>query len=619
MDSGSQGTQQGCTRNAQALPERVFVMAIGSLRLNVVERLARQGRMPAFRRILGQGAAAPNLLNLYPNKSHTAWISALTGASAGVHRAISILRSETGAPPFQQDVLGAICQADYLWEAAERQGKNCIVLNFPDCWPPRMKRGIQIGGASLSVNATFHSGQVLEYRGPVHRFALAADELFCTEPGEGVSAMELTDIARIGSRSEGAGHGVAARLPLACRDSDRPLAKKPVLWLVHDIGSSGATICEDEKWESPLAVVEPGKWSPRIDLAVDTAEGLRRAALRVKLLEFDIRRRYAKLYVSPLCALRDGRVSPAGAAPELADLPTFPIPTPVFLQPYSAKWLDPQSQRELLDMNNAWQLDALRALLRRPFELFVFHTNDIDWAEHAVAHHWRSGMSRDECERLIDGAYEDLDRLLAGLLDVLPPGTALLIMSQHGVVEPWDSRPSPSTADILHQAGLLARDSTGAIDYEASRAFPGADGGFVNVRPWRPVSEDEIALRQRNLDETLRVLSAAANPGTGQRVFSVALPWEAAAPFGIGGPREADIMVLRPAPFGGIHGACYPLEAEGESDLRGFLLFVGPGVKAGAREERPVYPEDLAPTAAQLLGIRPPGDCEGRILWRMLQ
>jgi hypothetical protein len=53
----------------------VFVMAAGSLRLPVIERLARQGRMPALVRLLREAAVAPELLYLYPIKSCTPWIS----------------------------------------------------------------------------------------------------------------------------------------------------------------------------------------------------------------------------------------------------------------------------------------------------------------------------------------------------------------------------------------------------------------------------------------------------------------------------------------------------------------------------------------------------------------
>ncbi|MCX7011374.1 MAG: alkaline phosphatase family protein, partial [Candidatus Sumerlaeota bacterium] len=126
--------------------QSVFLLGLGSVRLSVVERLVRQGRAPAFARLLLEGASAPELINLYPNKSHAAWISAASGATAGTHGVVSILTTDTGGPPYRQELLGSVRRAEYLWEAAERQGKQAIVLNWPDSWPSRLRKGIQIGG-----------------------------------------------------------------------------------------------------------------------------------------------------------------------------------------------------------------------------------------------------------------------------------------------------------------------------------------------------------------------------------------------------------------------------------------------------------------------------------------
>jgi len=603
---------------AATAPGPVFVMALGSARLAVMERLAAQDRMPAFKRLLAEGAVAPELLNLYPNKSHTPWLDAATGATAGAHRVLSIMTSESGAPPFRQDLLGVVRQSEFLWEAAERQGKLPIVLNFPDAWPSRLTRGIQIGGASLSVNATFYTGAAEAYRGPIHRFALAADELFSTEAAEGHTPMKLVPLEQSGARPPGVSAGLAARLELGCKDPDREIARKPALWLVAPAGGSAPLIYLDGAWAKPPATAQAGSWTQRIDLRVESTSGPVDAALRIKLLSLDANAGSARLYVTPLSAIRDGRVAPPGAAPELAKLKTIPIPTPTFLEPYSAQRLDPNSQRELLAMNGDWCLEALRELLKRPFDLFVFHTNDVDWAEHAVLRHYRNGLSRQECRRLVEGVYEDLDKLLAGILAALPPRTTLLMMSQHGVIDPWDQRPSPSTMDLLEKAGLLHRRGA-AVDYEKSAAYPGPEGGFVYVRPRNPQTPEQEAEREKNLRAAIRALATAVDGPSGQRVFSVVLPWEDAAPFGLHGKRHADILALRPAEFGGIHGACYPLTAGGESTLKGFYLFWGARARAGIRENRPVGPADIAPTAAHLLGIEPPADSSGGVLRGMLR
>ncbi|MBK7930970.1 MAG: alkaline phosphatase family protein [Bryobacterales bacterium] len=75
---------------------KVFVMGIGSVRLPVMERLARQGRMPAFARLMKEGFAGSGVAQCVSEQEHTPWVSAATGAPAGTHRIISMMASENG-------------------------------------------------------------------------------------------------------------------------------------------------------------------------------------------------------------------------------------------------------------------------------------------------------------------------------------------------------------------------------------------------------------------------------------------------------------------------------------------------------------------------------------------
>ncbi len=42
-------------------------------------------------------------------------------------------------------------KAEYLWEALDKAGKRCVVLNYPSSWPSTMKHGIVVGGPGMSV------------------------------------------------------------------------------------------------------------------------------------------------------------------------------------------------------------------------------------------------------------------------------------------------------------------------------------------------------------------------------------------------------------------------------------------------------------------------------------
>jgi predicted AlkP superfamily phosphohydrolase/phosphomutase len=600
-------------------PGKVFTMAVGTVRMTVIERLIKQGRMPVFEKLIREGAVTSELLNLCANKSHAALISAFTGATTGTHRAITILRAENGKPPLRQDLLGKICRTEYLWDTAERQGKKVIVLNFPDSWPSKIKKGILIAGASLNVNATLYEGPYERSMGfPVFRYAVAADEVFSTKPETGWSEMKFLPLKQSGAKPAGIKQGFAARLPLKCNTPDREILKKPVLWLIIDSKDNSVSIFNDGQWKAPLGTVAPGKWSTRLDMNVETGGGTIAVAFKMKLMELDIQKLAGKLYVSPLGPINDGRMIPDGGVPELATLKTFPLPGSVVMN-RDAALLDPVSQRELLAMSGDWYIDALRVLIQKPFDLFVFQTNDLDWGEHSLTKHFRNGVSKEECIKIIDNLYEDLDQQVGKIIKLLPSETTFLLMSPHGCVNPWDIKGSKSANEILANAGLLIKTSSGEIDYDKSLAYPAPEGeGFVNVAPWQPKTPEEIAEREKNLQKACSALSSATDEKTGERIFTVVLPWDDAAPFGLSGPSQADIITFKPPAYGGIHGPCWPLTVKGESDIKGMCLLWGPGIHPGSRETHPVYPEDIAPTAAYLLGIDPPADSEGKVLYRML-
>jgi hypothetical protein len=609
-------SQAGFSANVGEYPERIMLLGIATARLGVIRDLVAQGGMPTFARLLREGAVASNCANFNVSKTHPGWITIGTGASAGTHRVFSWRINDSDSDGFSQSLLGEQRQTEYLWEAAERQGKKVIVMAWPDSWPSRLKNGLQVGGACLGPNGTFFEGAIGTTNAPVHRFALGADEYFSTESGEGISPLIIQSLADSDANPAGITQGLAARLPLRFFHSDRPLGKTPVYWLVIPENGQENLLYEEGQWSQPVTTVNTGKWTGRVDMQVETGDGVVPAALRMKLLSLNAEMRKGALYVTPICALNDGRIHPEGGAPEIAQLKALALPTPVFLSTYSAQKLDFASQRELLDMSNRWYVEAAEALLQRPFDLFAMMSNNIDWVEHALWNKFNNGATRAECEKFLTGCYEDMDRMVGDILAAIPAGTAVCVVSEHGVIDPWDSVRAPSTDKILSNAGLLVFNKSRGIDLDKSKAY--VKDHLIHVLPEHPVNEQERGLKDERCREILSVLSAAVISGTKDRVFSVVLKWEDAAPFGYFGKPAGDVVVLRTPPQGNLHGAVYPLDADGWSSLKPMILLWGPGIKPGSEETRPTRLEDVAPTLSLLGGMAPPEQCEGRPLWSLL-
>ena len=62
-----------------------------------------------------------------------------------------------------------------------------------------------------------------------------------------------------------------------------------------------------------------------------------------------------------------------------------------------------------------------------------------------------------------------------------------------------------------------------------------------------------------------------------------------------------------------------PEASVGYASNRPVFMLSGPGIRQGARGDRRVNLVDVAPTLAHALGIHPPRQCEGRIVWEVFE
>jgi arylsulfatase A-like enzyme len=207
------------------------------------------------------------------------------------------------------------------------------------------------------------------------------------------------------------------------------------------------------------------------------------------------------------------------------------------------------------------------------------------------------GPDAEETRAALRGQDAELGRLLAGL-DARGAWaqTTLLLVSDHGMVEVSRTVDAMAT---LGEVGIRGRLVNG--------------GAFAHVfleDPARAAEAAAVLDAQDGLDawvaaeipERLRY----RHPTRTGDVFALAAP-----PVRIGGSASS----LRDLQFAlgrlagrrlGLHG----YDPAAVPEMGGIFLALGRGVPAGARPGR-VRALDVAPTAARLLGIAPPADCEG--------
>ena len=106
---------------------------------------------------------------------------------------------------------------------------------------------------------------------------------------------------------------------------------------------------------------------------------------------------------------------------------------------------------------------------------------------------------------------------------------------------------------------------------------------------------------------------------TGKRIVSIALHNKDAVLLGMGGPEAADIIIMMHEDYNFDHGDSLST-AIGHNDTSVGPIFVaaGPGVKTAYEIKGYVREVDVAPTAAVLLGVDIPAQCEGAPAYQIL-
>jgi hypothetical protein len=78
----------------------------------------------------------------------------MTGCWPGSHQ-VTDFNIRAPGRPLDETVWGintALCQREYLWNAAERAGKIPVLLKFEMSWPPTIQHGIQVEGCGPGIS-----------------------------------------------------------------------------------------------------------------------------------------------------------------------------------------------------------------------------------------------------------------------------------------------------------------------------------------------------------------------------------------------------------------------------------------------------------------------------------
>ncbi len=628
--------------------KRFILVGLDGLQLPMVKRFVAEGGLPNFQKLLESGTCG-ELLPCWPAWTPTNWGTMATGAAPGktclggwYRRAYDDLEGERDLSTFDSRA----CEAETIWEAAERQGVRSLAIFHPITWPPRVKESM--------VAAPL-------YQGPgIQPMQISHGVIWATQEGPG--PRRLMELVQEGARwradvqldielVSAAADFIDAAHVLGATVETSEVTVPLRLWFDPSAGS--ATIERPDG--TPVASAKLGEWSDWVYLPFgQRGEGsLRFHLLRCNPAENDV----VLLQSAPYP--RSGWAHPAAIEEPLLDA------CGPFLQSATAVTCEDAGLTDLFfdeeSYHGLWMPRAARRLLEQEgWQLYYQHYHILDHVSHQhlaqadpahpnydpEAGKWHLEMFR--------RGHQVCDAVLGEFMDMADEDTVVMAISDHGNV------PNFFQCDYLarlEETGLLVRDN-GRIVWEKTKAYMlpmRIFDIFINLKGRSPRGAVDPADYEKVQEEIIDALldwrnpplssggpgrpdSQRPGPHNGKRVVAFAVKKKDAPIFGYHGPEAGDVVFVfnsgygrgrvpdgsvAPARQGANHGPqILTSRTEFASNLSAAIC-AGPGIRSGYERDPDAngfwHLTSIVPTICHLLGIQPPKDAVGGVMWDMLQ
>jgi len=420
-------------------------------------------------------------------------------------------------------------------------------------------------------------------------------------------------------------------------------------------------VCREKDLASNVATIHVGDWSDWIYEEVSTVNGRNRTGFRFRLNELSSDGRRFELYRTALHKTT-GWTDPSCLAEEITEK----------IGPYASGHegypISPDSPKynkiyfEHVSQFANYLADVARYLKERSgWKILITQIHVQDEFCHEVGFEGIDITSpyhnpgRSEIDwKIMREQYRVCDEWIGRLIrECADENTLIAVISDHAAIP---TRKTIAINEVLAKEGLLVskkdkKSGLLAVDWSKTKAYnrPGFPIGYIWVNLKGRDPEGIVASDKEYKAVCNRVVSALyslRDPETGECPIALALNKDDAALLGQWGERAPDVfysfragynrkqsnMIPRGVKLGqqektmlvsqqagrGTHGGYLPTASLGPCTNKAFLILAGPGVKRGYRRSRAIWLTDVTPTISYLLGISPPSQSEGSVIWDIL-
>jgi predicted AlkP superfamily phosphohydrolase/phosphomutase len=628
-------------------PKKVAVIGLDCALPHLLEKHIAEGHLPTLKKLIEGGVIADNCLVPYPTITPPNWASIATGAWPGTHGITDFHYHNIGTTPYNvntaQSFSSERCKAEYLWDAADKAGKKCIVLNYPGSWPSHMKNGIVVGGSGLSVGEN-RDGVM----GMAPRVRFCNDQMITT--GFYPRAIKGTFQPAKGWKNLPKNTGEPVEIEAAVNFRGAEIKPPEATWYVlawqsADNGYDKVTLSPTKDFSKAFCTLKAGEWSPKIMAMIKMKDGSEQETIfKCKLIELSDDAENFRLYISPM-GTATGWSSPPEVAAEIQSENGIVLPGGGILG-YVVEWFDLDTFVELNEFYTQWLADAASTLLsKHEWDVFFMHAHSPDWAYHVILTDMDPDLNKDEAKRkeAWDAhlkIYQAQDRMIEQILKSVDKDTLVILVSDHGAVpdgtvfDPYKILVPQGLAVLAEQQvndvvivtsraeGLQQETKVGYLlpDTKKSKCFPQRTMYvYINLKGRDPEGIVEPGDYEKVQQQIIDALLTYVDPSTGKRPVSLALSKRDARILGLYGDHVGDVIYALYPWYSGQHGNILPAAEWGIGSLKGLLTFTGPGIKKGYRLERNCNLIDVVPTICYLLDLPLPAQAEGAVLYQVLK
>jgi len=666
--------------------KKIIVIGLDGMIPEMLETFIHEGIVPNMKGVIDEGAYSHMFPNVHTSTA-TNWITLSTGSWSGTHGANCF---GTHTPdrnfvdphshriivdePMDSSMPNTWSLAEYIWDAAERQGKRCILLNWPAAWPPSSRKSIVVNQA-----------------GPHSRTAMFFSQCwYSTRGGEETITCRTRSAGRVPDLPASKLPLLEAGIPIPGNAKNREDDKtyRVLLSASTESGYDKVSIYKS-KDEKAVAVLSVGSWSDWVSEELvlvrrhrNPLQGFKweevrrtlRGLFKFRLIDIAPDGSFT-LYRSPVF-ISEGWAYPAEIAGEILDA-------------HMARYGDALSERKLkgVKVSEFYQsADPVSYIKENFLEIAEVESRGLAFMAKTLAgrHEWdmlfvqihapdtlnhyeigqvspgTAGYGTEDVEEvwnMFRREYKTLDNLVGEISSLADDDTLLFVISDHGATA---INRQLFAQKFFIDAGLMSYEKKEDGNYyyvqEKSKVF-------VSDSPMDHYLWYNLKGRQRqgivepqDLPELEKqvwdILLSIRDPETGLWPYAAALRKEDLDCLGLYGDRVGDILMFHrpgymqgefatagPVPerewndfmktgfaraaynFPGCYGAHTGLPGTKYKGFSTNAVFMGkgPGIKRGVKVKRPFWTTDFIPTICWLLGIESPRDCEGRVVSEIIE